>query len=320
METADAALTTAPPAAAAFDDAALEAEYQSARECFVHPAALQQNGLWLLGSLALFAVLALVRGGSIANLVILVAVLLFHELGHYVGMLGFGYRDVRMFFIPLFGAAVSGRRGTASQTREAVVLLLGPVPGIVFGVSAAMAALLLHSTLLKTISLYLLGINALNLLPLIPLDGGRLAAVVLFSRWMWSERLFVAATATTLAIYGFADGAPVLGVVGIFILLGLPIRHRVMRVVGHLRMEGLSLINDPTQLDESTVRTIFLGVRAALPPSARKPKPLAEWMTQVLEGAAQRPPSLGRSLAIVAAWGTALVLAIVGAAIAGAVR
>lgn len=37
------------------------------------------------------------------TLLILVPVLLFHELGHYVAMRVFGYRNVRMFFIPMFG-------------------------------------------------------------------------------------------------------------------------------------------------------------------------------------------------------------------------
>lgn len=39
---------------------------------------------------------------------ILLPVLLFHEAGHYLAMKIFGYRNLKMFFIPLFGAAVTG--------------------------------------------------------------------------------------------------------------------------------------------------------------------------------------------------------------------
>ena len=46
---------------------------------------------------------------SAENLACLVIVLLIHEAGHFAGMKLFGYRDVRMFFLPFFGAAVSGR-------------------------------------------------------------------------------------------------------------------------------------------------------------------------------------------------------------------
>ena len=164
--------SSAAVAEAAFLDPATEETYQAARTRLLAPTSGPSGSVWLVLSLLAFAALELVQRGSISNLVLLVAVLLFHELGHYVGMVALGYRDVRMFFIPLFGAAVSGRRGGGSQTREAVVLLLGPVPGIVFGASAAVGAVAFHSMGLKTVAEYLLGINLLNLLPVIPLDGG----------------------------------------------------------------------------------------------------------------------------------------------------
>ena len=64
---------------------------------------------------------------TFADLLILILVLLVHEVGHYAGMRRFGYRNVQMFFIPLFGAAVSGHGIRASVTEHAAVLLLGPV-------------------------------------------------------------------------------------------------------------------------------------------------------------------------------------------------
>ena len=39
---------------------------------------------------------------------ILVGVLLIHEAGHAIAMRAFGYREISMFFIPFFGAAVTG--------------------------------------------------------------------------------------------------------------------------------------------------------------------------------------------------------------------
>src|SRR5437764_1045470 len=125
--------------ATSFADSAVEAAYQEARTRFVAARPTASGGAWLVVSLVAFAAIELAQSRSIAKLILLVAVLLFHELGHFVGMVGLGYRDVRMFFLPLFGAAVSGRRGGGSQTREAIVLLLGPVPGIGFGVSAPKA-------------------------------------------------------------------------------------------------------------------------------------------------------------------------------------
>lgn len=90
------------------------------------------------GSLLLFAILGWVMVGflesfTFVDLLILISVLLVHELGHYAGMRVFGYRNVQMFFIPLFGAAVSGHGIRASVARHATALLLGPVPGLLLG-------------------------------------------------------------------------------------------------------------------------------------------------------------------------------------------
>lgn len=40
---------------------------------------------------------------------ILIPILFIHELGHYLTMMMFGYKNLKMFFIPFFGAAVTGR-------------------------------------------------------------------------------------------------------------------------------------------------------------------------------------------------------------------
>ena len=65
--------------------------------------------------------------------VVLVAVLLLHELGHLVAMRWAGYRDLKIFFIPFIGAMVSGREQQATAGQKMLVLLAGPVPGIVLG-------------------------------------------------------------------------------------------------------------------------------------------------------------------------------------------
>lgn len=290
-----------------FDDAR-EAEYQAARARFVEPAAGRASGLWLVISLVVFAAADVAGGRSLDKLVILVGVLLFHELGHYVGMIGLGYRDVRMFFIPLFGAAVAGKPTRGSQTREAIVLLLGPLPGIVFGVSTAFAAVMFHSLLLKSIALYLLGINALNLLPIIPLDGGRLASVLFFSRWPWSEGLFAGVTLAAGTVGGFAIGAPIFGAFSLFLLLLVPARVRMARIAARVREH--CTVNDPPALDEPATRALFSATRAALPKAT--PKIIGEWMIQVLELGSRRAPSVGRSLAIAAVWGAAFVAGVFG--------
>jgi Zn-dependent protease len=84
----------------------------------------------LLASVALFVGLGLLTVPW--SLVwILLLVLFLHELGHWIGMKLFGFRNLQMLFIPFVGAVVSGYETNPNRAKGAIILLLGPVPGIV---------------------------------------------------------------------------------------------------------------------------------------------------------------------------------------------
>jgi tetratricopeptide (TPR) repeat protein len=128
--------------------------------------------LLFAGTLALFA---LAGGWGGLDLAVLVAVLAVHEAGHAVGMLAFGYRDVSIFFVPLLGAATSGHKPSVPAWQEAVVSLLGPLPGLFVGLAAwALAPLWPAAPEWAHRAVFLLlAVNFLNLLPFAPFDGGR---------------------------------------------------------------------------------------------------------------------------------------------------
>ena len=86
----------------------------------------------LLNSILWFVLVGLVLFTPI-DLMWLLAVIGFHEAGHYVGMVLFGYHDLKMFFIPGLGGAVQGEKKGVPAWQEAIMLLLGPVPGLVLG-------------------------------------------------------------------------------------------------------------------------------------------------------------------------------------------
>ena len=73
----------------------------------------------LLGSAALFVALG-AWFWSIELVLYLLPILLFHELGHYVAMRYFRYRNLKMFFLPLLGAAVSGQHFNIPGWKKAV--------------------------------------------------------------------------------------------------------------------------------------------------------------------------------------------------------
>jgi hypothetical protein len=132
-----------------------------------------RNLLILAGSLVLFVMFQLVNS-SVSGLLILVAVLAIHELGHLAAMKMSGYRDLQMFFIPLFGAAASGSETHPTGTRRAIVSLAGPVPGIAIGVVCAVLFQTTGSAFFMQSARAFLLVNTFNLLPVIPLLEGHL--------------------------------------------------------------------------------------------------------------------------------------------------
>src|SRR5688572_17778975 len=159
-------------------------------DVFVELDKLQhKQGSWVNGVLLL--VVSLVAFGAVGftqwkwswkMLALVVAVLLFHELGHYAAMRLFGYRNLKMLFIPFFGAAVIGRHYNVAGWKKAVVSLMGPVPGILLGIAVGVAGMVMGKPALYPAAGILLALNAFNLLPVLPLDGGWVMHTLYFSR------------------------------------------------------------------------------------------------------------------------------------------
>jgi stage IV sporulation protein FB len=107
-------------------------------------------------------------------ILVLTGVVVFHELGHFIAMKIYKYQDLGMFFIPLLGAYVSGKKQEVSQKQSAIILLAGPVPGIFLGIILHFLSVQLDIYFLEKVAWILIFLNVLNLLPVYPLDGGQL--------------------------------------------------------------------------------------------------------------------------------------------------
>lgn len=104
----------------------------------------------------------------------LILVLIVHEMGHFLMMKLFGYKNVRMLFIPLMGAFVQGSKEEYSQKQSLLVVAAGPMPGIIFGLILIFLAGTYHQVWMMDLAILFLLLNIINLLPLDPLDGGQL--------------------------------------------------------------------------------------------------------------------------------------------------
>ena len=154
-------------------------------------------------SLVIYAVLFYgIFDSSISYMAALLVVLLIHELGHFFAMKLFNYNNVKLFFIPLLGAYVSGKKLIISQRQMSIVILAGPVPGIIIGFCLFMVNFIYPSEPLMMLANIFLFLNLFNLLPFMPLDGGRLIEV-LFLKQNHSIRIVF----TIISILGLATFA-----------------------------------------------------------------------------------------------------------------
>lgn len=205
--------------------------------------------LILLFSLLIFLGVGLPGNMSFLRLLALVPILLFHEAGHYVAMRWFGYRNLKMFFIPGFGAAVSGRHYNVAGWKKVVVSLMGPVPGIVVGIAIGVCGIYWRSQLAMEASLLMLALNAFNLIPILPLDGGHVVRTIIFARHYWLDIGFRAIAALIVGGLGAFAKSPILIAIGVGMLLGLPQALRVARLSRELQKEGLN----PVSKDSNTI-------------------------------------------------------------------
>ena len=112
-----------------------------------------------------------------------VVLLLVHEMGHVIALRREGIKASPPMFIPFLGAVISARSLGDNALAEARVGLAGPILG---SVGSALCVLAWHVTgndIWRALAFTGFFLNLFNLLPVIPLDGGR--AMAAMAPWMW---------------------------------------------------------------------------------------------------------------------------------------
>jgi Zn-dependent protease len=263
-----------------------------------------KNIVILLVTLYLFFHLGFFRWGFEFVLLILV-VLFVHEMGHFVGMKLFGYKNIQMFFIPLMGAAVSGTSRNIATWKKAVVTLLGPLPGIVISFILFIIYVINGKELYFQFGVMFLVLNVLNLLPIFPLDGGRFLHEVLFSRNRFFELTMNILASSILLIAGFGLGDWVLKFLGFLNLLTLQYKFKISSAAQHMRRD--LLLKENSQLEilpegsieeeipEDFLKKMIDWIYQNMP-GPLKPKVAAMTVVQMWERIRVRPPKIGATI------------------------
>ena len=112
---------------------------------------------------------------------ILMGSLLFHEFGHAAGIRHYGLRIQGFYFLPPFGLAVASADPWPTRKAESVIALLGPAWGLTLGLATYGLALLTGNPILAGVAAFMAVLNGFNLVPINPLDGGRVAKSIAYS-------------------------------------------------------------------------------------------------------------------------------------------
>lgn len=112
-----------------------------------------------------------------------VALLFVHEAGHAIQMRREGVRPNWMVFIPFLGAAVGARSLGGNALAEARIGLAGPVLGTIGALATLVLGQSMNSDLLLALAYTACFLNLINLVPMVPFDGGR--AMAAMAPWMW---------------------------------------------------------------------------------------------------------------------------------------
>ncbi|HRF81494.1 MAG TPA: site-2 protease family protein [Flavobacteriales bacterium] len=187
-------------------------------------------------------------GTNIGFVLIVFACVVLHEFGHALTAqrFGVGTRDITL--LPIGGVA-SLERMPEDPKQEFWITVAGPlvnlvIAGLAFVVLALSGIVLLTTDLLNDLSGWSgvltflftanIGLFLFNLIPAFPMDGGRILRSLLSMRMDRTKATRIATMigrvlAIGFVVLAFYDGAPFLGIIGLFIFMAAGAEARVVQ-------------------------------------------------------------------------------------------
>lgn len=224
----------------------------------------------------------------------LVTVLLIHELGHFLVMKLFGYKELKMFFIPFLGAMVQGGKDKYSQLESALMVMAGPLPGIVAGFFLLNYGIDGEISWAIQLGLFFMLINVVNLFPVDPLDGGQLLRLMLFGSQDLIQLIFSFASSLFVIGLGLYLNSWILIAFGFFMGLRVKNSYKNYRIRKDLRAEGVVYESSYEKLsdkDFSIIKNVVMSFNPIL--SKIETETASEKFDQIIanqvDGVLQRP-------------------------------
>jgi Zn-dependent protease len=308
MSSAAAPTPTEAPASAAHTLAEV-------RAAFLGPQRVRPGAFLLPCAVALYALVACSGEAWGRYGLLLLGVLLLHEAGLWLGMRAHSFRNSRLFFLPFPWPPPSGRiseRGTPAE--EAVALLVGALPGLALGCVLLLLSMKSVDPMTTAAGTLLIVFNGLSLLPVVPLDGGKLFQRLLFHHSPLLEPTFTALVALGLLGVAFRAEDEALGVLCGVMLLGVPRQVKRGRAAHHLRTTHPEVEQPPDLLDAAALHALHAAAASLAPAGASLPRRV-RLMQELHERTRQQPASVGPGLGLGLVWALGVAVALGGVAL-----
>ena len=191
----------------------------------------------------------------------LIFVLFFHEIGHFLFMKKFKYENVRMLFIPLMGAFVQGSKEKYSQRESLLVVLAGPIPGVVVGCITIVIASHYQLQWALTLSFIFLFLNTINLLPIDPLDGGQLFKLLVHRQRDFFMMLFALGSSLLMIIVGLLLNDWLVIIFGFFMgirVRGMQQNYQLRKELEELEVNYFSTYDELSNRDYAKIKDLLM--------------------------------------------------------------
>jgi Zn-dependent protease len=152
--------------------------------------------------------------------VTLLAILMFHEYGHIRAMKRFGIPTKGIYIIPFVGGVAVGD-SPKTHWQELYIAMMGPVFGLAMSVAFFIGFLITDSHFVGLVASISALVNLANLLPIYPLDGGRVVKALVYSGRSRFIYVGLVVISGVLIGYSFTQGFALIGFFGIMGLVDL---------------------------------------------------------------------------------------------------
>lgn len=194
-------------------------------------------------SIGVFIVAFLALGfDDLSYVLMIVSVVFIHELGHFLMMKGFGFGNLQMTFVPFLGAFVNGKKDKEKQVQNWLIILAGPVPGVVLGISLFFVGSTYKYEWVEEWAYLFLFLNVLNLIPLDPLDGGQLLKSFMGDKFEITQIVFSFISSLIMILVGWYIEIWVIVIFGFFMGLRIRSLQRMLQIHKELKDNNVNYI------------------------------------------------------------------------------